>query len=72
VFQLLAGSAIEPRIYTGTLRDKHGKAVEIEGLWGLRFGNGILDQPTDTLFFSAGPDDEAHGVYGKIEPAARR
>jgi uncharacterized protein (TIGR03118 family) len=58
-------------IFTGTLRRQHGKAIEIEGLWGLRFGNGVLDQPTSTLFFTAGPDDEAHGIYGKIEPAER-
>ena len=28
----------------------------------------IEHQPTDTLFFAAGPDDENHGRYGKIEP----
>ena len=56
-------------IFIGTLRGEHGKAIELEGLWGLRFGNGVLDQPTNTLFFTAGPDDEAHGIYGKIEPA---
>lgn len=55
-------------IFTGTLRSKHGKAIELEGLWGLRFGNGVLDQPTNTLFFTAGPNDEANGIYGKIEP----
>ena len=54
--------------FVGTLHREHAKAIEIEGLWGLRFGNGILDQPTNTLFFTAGPDDEAHGIYGKIEP----
>ena len=55
-------------IFTGSLRGEHGRAIELEGLWGLRFGNGIFDQPTNTLFFTAGPDDEAHGIYGKIEP----
>jgi uncharacterized protein (TIGR03118 family) len=54
--------------FAGTLRRGHRKAIELEGLWGLRFGNGVLDQPTNTLFFTAGPGDEEHGIYGKIEP----
>jgi uncharacterized protein (TIGR03118 family) len=53
----------------GHLRSEDGRAVEIDGLWGLAFGNGILSQPTNTLFFSAGPDDEAHGLYGRIDVA---
>jgi hypothetical protein len=28
----------------------------------------VRNQPTDTLFFAAGIDDEAHGLYGRIEP----
>ena len=58
--------------FVGTLQREHGRPIEIEGLWGLRFGNGILDQPTGTLFFTAGPSDENHGIYGKIEPPAGR
>ena len=33
--------------------------LSIDGLWGLAFGNGVLGQPTNTLFFTAGPDDES-------------
>jgi hypothetical protein len=29
----------------------------------------VQHQPTDTLFFSAGPHEENHGVFGRIEPA---
>ncbi len=57
--------------FVGTLEGEHGRAIQVEGLWGLRFGNGVLDQPTSTLFFTAGPNDENHGIYGKIEPPAR-
>jgi uncharacterized protein (TIGR03118 family) len=53
--------------HLGTLARPNGDAIEIEGLWGLAFGNGINNQPTRTLFFSAGPGDEAHGVYGRID-----
>jgi uncharacterized protein (TIGR03118 family) len=52
--------------FLGTLRDKHERPITIDGLWGLRFGNGVTGSPT-TLLFSAGPDDESHGLLGTIE-----
>jgi uncharacterized protein (TIGR03118 family) len=54
----------------GQLRSAAGGPLAIEGLWGLQFGNGVLNQPVNALFFTAGPGDEAHGVYGRIELAA--
>jgi uncharacterized protein (TIGR03118 family) len=39
----------------------------IDGLWGLAFGPGVNSQPTNTLFFTAGPSDETHGQYGRID-----
>jgi len=51
--------------FRGTLRHSNGKAVQIDGLWGLRFGNGITGTPTD-LLFSAGIRAEAHGLFGII------
>jgi len=48
------------------LRGTNGKAVQIDGLWGLAFGNGLLNQPTNTLFFAAGVKDEEGGAYGAI------
>jgi uncharacterized protein (TIGR03118 family) len=55
--------------FAGQLRTSDGKVLTIDGLWGIAFGNGFQQQPTDTLFFAAGPDHESHGLYGKIEPA---
>ena len=55
--------------FRGTLRKTNGRPIEIEGVWGLAFGNGLLHQPTNTLFFAAGPDDEEHGLYGRIDVA---
>ena len=43
-----------------------GKTLEIEGLWGLAFGNGAAAGPTNTLLFTAGPNDEADGLFGSI------
>ena len=53
--------------FVGRLRTGKGKPEGIEGLWGIAFGNGVRDQPTDALFFAAGIDDEVHGLYGRIE-----
>jgi len=53
--------------HRGRLRGPDGKALTIDGLWALGFGNGAAAGPTDTLFFTAGPDDESHGLFGKIE-----
>jgi hypothetical protein len=39
----------------------------IDGLWALEFGHGAASNgPANTLFFTAGPDDEAHGLFGTI------
>src|SRR5262249_39208149 len=43
-----------------------------QGLWGIAFGNGLDDQPTNTLFFAAGTNDEANGLYGRIDVEKRR
>jgi len=51
----------------GTLASPAGTPIAIEGLWGIAFGNGINGQPTNTLFYAAGPADETHGAYGRID-----
>jgi uncharacterized protein (TIGR03118 family) len=49
----------------------HRKPITIDGLWGLRFGNGVAGTP-QTLLFSAGPDDEANGLLGEITKGGGR
>jgi uncharacterized protein (TIGR03118 family) len=53
--------------FRGQLRGSRGQPLEIDGLWGLAFGNGLLGQPANSLFFTAGPGDEEHGLYGRID-----
>jgi uncharacterized protein (TIGR03118 family) len=53
----------------GALHTTHGAPIRIDGLWGLRFGNGVFGTRR-TLVFSAGPQDESHGLLGTIVPAA--
>jgi uncharacterized protein (TIGR03118 family) len=52
--------------HVGKLRKRNGDAIAIDGLWALAFGNDDAAGSSQTLFFTAGPDDEAHGLFGKI------
>jgi uncharacterized protein (TIGR03118 family) len=54
----------------GTLKDQNGNVIVLSGLWGIAFGNGVDNQPTNTLFFAAGLNDEADGLYGRIDYSA--
>jgi len=54
----------------GQLRSSTGDALSIDGLWALEFGQGAPNNgPTDTLFFTAGPNDEENGLFGSIRVA---
>ncbi|BDG06522.1 TIGR03118 family protein [Anaeromyxobacter oryzae] len=44
-----------------------GGRITIDGLWGLGFGNGAAAGPTNVLFFAAGPNGEADGLFGRID-----
>ena len=41
----------------------------IDGLWGLIFGNNGNGGSSNTLFFTAGPNGEADGLFGALSPA---
>jgi uncharacterized protein (TIGR03118 family) len=51
--------------HLGTLRVADEKPIMIDGLWGLRFGNGTSFK-TNELVFSAGPNGEQDGLLGTI------
>jgi uncharacterized protein (TIGR03118 family) len=56
--------------HRGTLRDSaDGTKLTIDGLWALEFGNAGSNGSPDTLFFTAGPSDESHGLFGTITAA---
>ena len=48
------------------LKDQNDKPVEIEGIWGLVFGNGASLGDKDALYFAAGPEDEEDGIFGSL------
>lgn len=53
--------------FLGALRDARGKAIEIDNVWALQFGQGAAaNGPTNQLFFTAGPNAYANGLFGKI------
>jgi uncharacterized protein (TIGR03118 family) len=49
----------------------NGKPLVIDGLWKLTLGGGRTSSP-DTLYFTAGPNDEKDGLFGTITPASKR
>jgi uncharacterized protein (TIGR03118 family) len=52
--------------FVGLLFDPANLQLRIDGLWGLAFGNGMGSGPTTTLYFTAGPYGENHGILGTI------
>jgi uncharacterized protein (TIGR03118 family) len=54
----------------GQLHSATGAPLRIDGLWGIEFGKGNTNSgPINALYFTAGPDDESHGLFGRIDPA---
>ncbi|MDB6088876.1 MAG: hypothetical protein JWN85_1660 [Gammaproteobacteria bacterium] len=53
--------------FMGAVTESTGSAFASPGLWGIAFGNDAANQPHNTLFFAAGTNDEANGVYGRID-----
>jgi len=48
------------------LRDRSGEPISIDGLWGLAFGNGVSLGDSDSLYFTAGPNEEQDGIFGRL------
>lgn len=52
--------------FLGVLRDASGQAIEIDQLWALQFGNAGANGTPNQLFFTAGPNNYANGLFGMI------
>jgi uncharacterized protein (TIGR03118 family) len=52
--------------FEGQIGDRRGVPLAIEGLWSLRFPGGPGFDPSQ-LYFTAGPGDEEHGEYGRLD-----
>jgi uncharacterized protein (TIGR03118 family) len=51
----------------GSIALASGKQLVIPGLWTLVFGNGATNQPAAALFYTAGPNNQVDGVFGRID-----
>ena len=52
--------------FKGTLEGSDGKPLVNDGLWALWFGDGVALGNPNELFFTAGINGEADGLFGKI------
>jgi uncharacterized protein (TIGR03118 family) len=63
-FDLLTGK------FEGTVEDSTSQPLTIDRLWSLSFGNDGAAGQANTLYFTAGPNDEANGILGTITPVS--
>lgn len=52
--------------FLGQIKDKNGNVIAIDGLWGIVFTTAGTNDGK-TLYFTAGPYEESHGLFGEIE-----
>ncbi len=50
--------------YVGSLKDKWGHDIVIDGLWALE--NNIHNADPKQIYFTAGPAEETHGLFGYL------
>jgi len=53
--------------YVGTLQDPSGNNIKLPGLWSLYVGNGGSGGDSSTVYFTAGPGGQKHGLLGSIQ-----
>ncbi|MGD0743894.1 MAG: TIGR03118 family protein [Verrucomicrobiota bacterium] len=58
--------------FRGFLEDSQDQPIVIDGLWGLVFGNGGKAGVPDALYFTAGLNGEADGLFGSIVPEPKK
>jgi uncharacterized protein (TIGR03118 family) len=54
--------------FIGWVRNPDDSLVTIDGLWSLTFGNDATAGPANTLFFTAGINNEVDGLFGTLTP----
>lgn len=54
--------------FRGFVENPDNSLMFIDGIWSLTFGNDGSAGPANTLFFSAGINDENDGLFGTITP----
>jgi uncharacterized protein (TIGR03118 family) len=54
--------------FVGYLRDPDTRIISIDGIWGITFGNGYSLGDSKALYFTAGPNNEEDGLFGRLNP----
>jgi hypothetical protein len=54
--------------FVNKVRTSDGRAIVIDGLWSIRFGNGGNSGSVNTLYFTTGPNGESDGLFGSLDP----
>ena len=56
--------------FVGTIKDASGNNIKIDQLWGIEFGGGTSNNGSKSdLYFTAGPNNNWNGLFGKISVA---
>jgi len=53
--------------FMGQLAGRNGQPLVIDGLWALSVGNDGGAGSSQSLYFTAGPGDESHGLFGVMQ-----
>jgi uncharacterized protein (TIGR03118 family) len=64
-FSASAFGASNDNDFLGPLKGANRQPVAIDGLWSIVFGT-FLNSDADTLYFTAGPDQQRDGLFGRI------
>ncbi len=54
--------------YLGQVTGANNQPLAIDGLWAISPGNDTLAGSSHMLYFTAGPNDETHGLFGVLTP----
>src|SRR5207302_1178849 len=52
--------------FLGKVNNSSGTPIRIPGIWGLLFGLGVANSSSSTLYFTAGIQNEEHGLFGML------
>jgi uncharacterized protein (TIGR03118 family) len=63
-------NAFDPKTgkFLGTLSGANGQPIRNQALWYIGFGNGAAGGDRNTLYFAAGINAEADGLFGSLQP----
>jgi hypothetical protein len=56
----------------GQPMDNKGNPIVVDGLWALVFGNGSNNAAKTSLYFTAGPNKETEGIFGKFDVMTKK